>query len=270
MTSWTLAREAFDSPAATGLRRDYYAEVASRYWQGPRPPGRSTRDWPATPWHRSPLPRRRSSSAGTATRPRPVAACCCSTRAGGAHPGLCEAGVARPEGAGALLARLESEARPLGARRLVLDTRLDLAAARALYVRHGFAEIPAYSAGPYSQIWYSKELRAAAPDGPGPRRRAAASGGVIPRRFRAVGPFPVRAAQLRVQLLDQLHQIGQPLGAPPVTEQLRQRLLSGLGEPYGTLQPTSVSGSRSPSRRARRRSASWCGRRGGWSASAWA
>ncbi len=61
-------------------------------------------------------------------------------------------------GASLLLAAAEQQARDWGARRLVLDTRLDLVEARALYERHGFTEIPAYSDGPHSEIWYGKEL----------------------------------------------------------------------------------------------------------------
>jgi GNAT superfamily N-acetyltransferase len=53
---------------------------------------------------------------------------------------------------------LEHEARTLGARRMVLNTRLDLVEARALYTRHGYAEIPAYCGGPYMEIWYGKDL----------------------------------------------------------------------------------------------------------------
>lgn len=33
--TWTVAAERFDSPDANALRRDYYDEVASRYWQRP-------------------------------------------------------------------------------------------------------------------------------------------------------------------------------------------------------------------------------------------
>lgn len=33
--TWTVAAEPFDSPDASALRRDYYDEVASRYWQRP-------------------------------------------------------------------------------------------------------------------------------------------------------------------------------------------------------------------------------------------
>lgn len=61
-------------------------------------------------------------------------------------------------GGSRLLAAVDEAARSLGAHRIVLDTRLDLVEARALYTRHGYREIPAYSSGPYAQIWYGKEL----------------------------------------------------------------------------------------------------------------
>ncbi|GHF60613.1 N-acetyltransferase [Kitasatospora xanthocidica] len=73
------------------------------------------------------------------------------------RPGL------RGTGGGArLLAAVDEAARSLGAERIVLDTRLDLVEARALYLRHGYQEIPAYSNGPYAQVWYGKELTAPA------------------------------------------------------------------------------------------------------------
>ncbi|MCX5214985.1 GNAT family N-acetyltransferase [Kitasatospora sp. NBC_00240] len=72
----------------------------------------------------------------------------------------------RGTGGGArLLAAVDEAARGLGARRIVLDTRLDLVEARALYSRHGYAEIPAYSSGPYAEVWYGKELAPAEPAG---------------------------------------------------------------------------------------------------------
>lgn len=37
-------------------------------------------------------------------------------------------------------------------------TRLDLVEARGLYVRRGYREIPAYTTGPYMDIWYGKDL----------------------------------------------------------------------------------------------------------------
>jgi GNAT superfamily N-acetyltransferase len=58
-----------------------------------------------------------------------------------------------------LLAGAEERARQAGAHTLRLDTRLDLLAARRLYTKHGYQEIPAYSAGPHAQCWYAKELR---------------------------------------------------------------------------------------------------------------
>ncbi|MFV2120437.1 GNAT family N-acetyltransferase, partial [Streptomyces sp. Act-28] len=61
-------------------------------------------------------------------------------------------------GAGLLLAALEAAAVELGARRAVLNTRLDLVEARALYARHGYREIPAYCEEPYAEVWYGKEL----------------------------------------------------------------------------------------------------------------
>ncbi|MFJ8623955.1 GNAT family N-acetyltransferase [Kitasatospora sp. NPDC093550] len=68
-------------------------------------------------------------------------------------------------GGAALLAAVDDAARSLGAERIVLDTRLDLVEARALYLRNGYREIPAYSSGPYAQVWYGKELTALAPQG---------------------------------------------------------------------------------------------------------
>ncbi|MFB7620609.1 GNAT family N-acetyltransferase [Kitasatospora sp. NPDC056181] len=63
-------------------------------------------------------------------------------------------------GGGHLLAAVDEAARSLGAERIVLDTRLDLVEARALYARHGYREIPAYSSGPYAQVWYGKDVNA--------------------------------------------------------------------------------------------------------------
>ncbi|MBH1935186.1 GNAT family N-acetyltransferase [Streptomyces sp. AV19] len=58
----------------------------------------------------------------------------------------------------ALLTALEETARSWGAARVVLETRLDLAEARALYARHGYTGIPAYVHGPHAEVWLGKEL----------------------------------------------------------------------------------------------------------------
>ena len=63
---------------------------------------------------------------------------------------------------GRLLAAAEDWARTRGAATLRLDTRADLVEARALYVRHGFTEIPDYNGNPYAQHWYEKWLPEAA------------------------------------------------------------------------------------------------------------
>lgn len=59
---------------------------------------------------------------------------------------------------GVLLAAAEAAARGLGAGRVVLETRLDLTEARALYTRHGYADVPPFCEGPYSEVWLGKEL----------------------------------------------------------------------------------------------------------------
>jgi GNAT superfamily N-acetyltransferase len=66
---------------------------------------------------------------------------------------------ARGQGLGALLLdELEGAARARGLSRLRLDTRNDLVEARRLYARHGYAEVPPFSAGPYSEHWFAKAL----------------------------------------------------------------------------------------------------------------
>ena len=70
----------------------------------------------------------------------------------------------RPEARGTgggtrLLAAAERAARDvLGARVVRLDTRGDLIEARALYARHGYAEIPDYNGAKYAEHWFEKRL----------------------------------------------------------------------------------------------------------------
>ncbi|MCZ2527749.1 GNAT family N-acetyltransferase [Streptomyces sp. HB2AG] len=76
-----------------------------------------------------------------------------------------------------LLAAVDEAARRLGAERIVLDTRLDLTGARALYTAYGYTEIPPYKHGPYAEVWYGREL------GPG-RGTGTATGGAAAGRPR--------------------------------------------------------------------------------------
>ncbi|WP_431044675.1 GNAT family N-acetyltransferase [Streptomyces sp. P1-3] len=74
-------------------------------------------------------------------------------------------------GGGALLAAAERTARELGMRRVILDTRLDLVEARAMYARHGYAEIEPYKQDPYTECFFGKELEPKASGVPGPSGR---------------------------------------------------------------------------------------------------
>jgi len=162
MTSWTLARAAVDSVDASRLRRDYYDEVASRWWKRPATSEEIDRGLAGD-------------GAELLTPPTgqfvvghygDEAAACGGVRMLDAERAELTRVYVRPafrgkSGASLLLKLLEDEARALGARRMVLNTRLDLIEARALYVRHGYAGIPAYCTGPYMEIWYGKDLGSA-------------------------------------------------------------------------------------------------------------
>ncbi|MFD3324797.1 GNAT family N-acetyltransferase [Streptomyces sp. NPDC058701] len=160
--AWTVAPEHVTTPDAVLLRRAYYAEVAGRYWNRPvtdtevdeglvdfpddalvPPTGRFV----VGRWDGEPL------------------ACGGIRRLDPATAELTKVYVdprARGTGGGAaLLAALEEEAREMGVERVRLDTRSDLVEARALYARHGYAEIPPYSSGPYAEHWFEKTLRPA-------------------------------------------------------------------------------------------------------------
>ncbi len=66
---------------------------------------------------------------------------------------------ARGQGLGArLMLDLEQRAQAAGCVAVRLDTRSNLHAARRLYTRLGYIEIPRYNTNPYSQNWYEKPL----------------------------------------------------------------------------------------------------------------
>jgi len=149
---WVIAPEPIE---ATSLLRDYFTDVASSY-------------------HGRPVTEAEVDTA-LADDPSDDLACflvgryagvpsgCAGVRLLG--PGVAELtrmfvrpGARRTGGGHALLAAAEDAALGLGARVMRLDTRHDLRAARALYTAHGYAEIPAYSHGPYAERWYEKHL----------------------------------------------------------------------------------------------------------------
>ncbi|MEU7277461.1 GNAT family N-acetyltransferase [Streptomyces sp. NPDC045431] len=156
---WTMEDERYDTADATALRRDYYGEVASRYWGRPATAAEIDEGLAGDGVELLTPPTGRFLVGRLAGEP---AACGGVLMLDAERAELTRVFI-RPAfrgtgGSGLLLAALESAARGLGASRMVLNTRLDLVEARALYTRHGYREIPAYCEGPYMEIWYGKEL----------------------------------------------------------------------------------------------------------------
>ncbi|MEV6371915.1 GNAT family N-acetyltransferase [Micromonospora musae] len=161
--TWTVTPADVGSPEAAVLLRDYFIDVSDRYFQlhlgRPSTPteieeglAAHPSDDLAPPTGVFLLARQGDEPAGCAglrvLDPRTVEL----TRIFVRH-------ALRGTGGGSrLLAAAEEAARGLGAERIVLDTRLDLVEARALYVRHGYAEVPAHNDHRYAEIWYGKEL----------------------------------------------------------------------------------------------------------------
>lgn len=161
--TWTVTAERYDSRDSTALRRDYYDEVASRYWQRPATDAEIAEgltddgaDLLLPPTGRFVVGRHGDRAAG----------CAGLLLTEEALPGSAELTrvYVRPEfrgtgGGGLLLAAIEEEARALGVRLLRLDTRLDLVEARGLYAKHGYGEVPAFHRrNPYAEVWFAKEL----------------------------------------------------------------------------------------------------------------
>ncbi|MFI1655524.1 GNAT family N-acetyltransferase [Streptomyces sp. NPDC020472] len=157
--TWTFSPERVDTPDATALRRDYYGDVAGRYWKRPATEAEIDEGLTNDGVELLTPPTGQFLVARFEGKP---AGCGGVLMLDGERAELTRVFLRHAfrsaGGAGGLLRRLEEEARGLGARRMVLNTRLDLVEARALYTRHGYAEIPAYCTGPYMDIWYGKEL----------------------------------------------------------------------------------------------------------------
>lgn len=157
--TWIITPERVDTPDATALRRDYYGDVAGRYFGRVLTEDEYDDDMIDEGLELLAPP---SGAFLVGRRDGAPAACGGIVLLDAERAELTRVFI-RPEfrgsgGADLLIRGLEDAARALGARRTVLNTRLDLVEARALYTRHGYAEIPAYCSGPYMEIWYGKEL----------------------------------------------------------------------------------------------------------------
>ncbi|MER5886172.1 GNAT family N-acetyltransferase [Streptomyces sp. NPDC001941] len=157
--TWTFLPEPVDAPESLALRRDYYADVAGRYWGRPAT-GAEVDEGLAGDGVELLVPP--TGGFVVARLGGEAVGCGGFLMLDGDRAELTRVflrhGHRGRGGAGPLLRAVEDGARELGARRMVLNTRLDLVEARALYARHGYAEIPAYCTGPYMEVWYGKEL----------------------------------------------------------------------------------------------------------------
>ncbi|MGW4045434.1 GNAT family N-acetyltransferase [Streptomyces sp. NPDC004721] len=164
VVTWTIAPEPFNSPVAAALWRAYYTEVSDRWYllhEGRRTdPDELEREIAATtgaelapPTGQLLLARYDGTPAGTA-----------GIRLLDAERAELTRVFLREEmrgkgGAALLVTAAEDAARALGARRMILDTRSDLAEARALYARLGYTENGRHNDDPYAEHWFGKALR---------------------------------------------------------------------------------------------------------------
>ncbi|MFE1402858.1 GNAT family N-acetyltransferase [Streptomyces sp. NPDC058770] len=159
--TWTMAHEPVGSPDASLLRRDYYGEVAGRYWGRPATAEEIDEGLTDDGAVRLVPP----TGQFVVGRFEGRAAACVGLLVADAHAGIAELTrvFVRPEyrgtgGGGLLLAAAEHAARAFGMRTIRLDTRHDLVEARGLYAKHGYREVPAFNQGLYSEHWFAKTL----------------------------------------------------------------------------------------------------------------
>ncbi|MGW1229814.1 GNAT family N-acetyltransferase [Streptomyces sp. NPDC001478] len=157
--TWTVTPERFDSPDAALLRRDYYDEVASRYWGRPAT-AREIDEGLADDGADLLAP---PTGAFVVGRLGGRAQACAGLVLGDAGTAELTRVFVRPGargtgGGGLLLAAVEELARTAGVRLLRLDTRADLVEARGLYAKHGYREVPPFHHRQYAEHWFAKEL----------------------------------------------------------------------------------------------------------------
>ncbi len=163
MTTWSIAREPYDSTVAAALWRAYYTEVSDRWYllhEG----------------HRTdPAELEREIAAETGAELAPPKGELLVARYAGEPAGSAGVRLLTPDtaeltrvflyedmrgrgGATLLVRAAEQAARALGARRMILDTRADLVEARTLYARLGYRETERHNQDPYAEHWFTKDL----------------------------------------------------------------------------------------------------------------
>ncbi|WP_431999234.1 GNAT family N-acetyltransferase [Streptomyces sioyaensis] len=160
---WTVRAEPPGSPDAGALLREYYTEVADRYfalYEGRRSTPQEIEEGVAEYPSADLVPPR---GVLLVARAGGVVAGCAGVRMLGARTAELKQVFVRVPwrgrgGAGRLLTAAESAAARLGAERVRLDTRRDLVEAVALYRRHGFAEIEPYHDDPYAEVFFEKRV----------------------------------------------------------------------------------------------------------------
>ncbi|WP_129785117.1 GNAT family N-acetyltransferase [Promicromonospora panici] len=176
--AWIVAPEPFDSPDAVALWRECYTHMSDSWYllreNRRTDPDELEREIAADPGTDFAPPggalviaRYEGAAAGMAgvrllDGARVGDARVADARAGNARAELKRVYL-RPEfrgkgGAELIVGAAEDEARRLGATRMVLETRSDFVAARALYERLGYDEIEPYTFAQYSEHWYGKDL----------------------------------------------------------------------------------------------------------------
>jgi GNAT superfamily N-acetyltransferase len=150
---WAVCAECAESPQAVALLRDYFAELTVRYFHRETTEqeiDETLKVFPTTGLALFLVLRVSGAPAG-----------CLGLYSTGELTRIYVAPeFRRLGGARALLTAAESWARSHGLTRLFLDTRTDLAEARAFYEACGFVEIPCpvTNPGPFQDHWFEKRI----------------------------------------------------------------------------------------------------------------
>jgi GNAT superfamily N-acetyltransferase len=161
--TWSVAPEPVDSAEGQALLRDYYIDVADRYYLlhfGRRGTAEEIETGLAESSSDDLLP---PTGVFLLGRYGEEAAGCAGLRVRDEHTVELTRVFVRHDfrgtgGGTQLLAAVDRAARDLGANRIVLDTRLDLIEARTLYLKNGYQEIHPYKTDKYAEVFYTRPL----------------------------------------------------------------------------------------------------------------